>query len=394
MKYHSDVKNKFILFAIVGLSILIMNPTSSFAKDDGQNKNAAIAQIAGVLDKPNEELIINTIEEAHKLDSEVIVLQLQSSTSANFDFKKVQSKIKSSKIPVVIWVGPKVLDDPIDEFDDYVDFYGEASEKKSVSETEINNPSLRGFIIDLNGKTARGKTIESSKVQIDKKQEKDQVDLNPVFYDLTISKQIRHSFIRSWTVLFLLGLGFLLILFEYYSASIGLAGSVGVVCMLGAIYGASQLNVNWMFGLLCVGLFIVVFDVQAGGLGFWSGISSIIFIIAGKYFVVAELQMSWIQLLVLYIGFIVFVAGAIPSMMRTRFGTPTIGREHLIGQSGEVIEDVSPEGIIKIDGAIWKARTNKATPIKQGEDFVVEKIEGIELIINPAVGAAKDYRER
>jgi membrane-bound serine protease (ClpP class) len=76
------------------------------------------------------------------------------------------------------------------------------------------------------------------------------------------------------------------------------------------------------------------------------------------------------------------------------FATPTIGREWMIGQSGTAIEDVDPDGVVEVGTARWRARTNRATPIRVGEQFRVAAIDGVTLEIEPLEGAARDYRER
>jgi membrane-bound serine protease (ClpP class) len=82
-----------------------------------------------------------------------------------------------------------------------------------------------------------------------------------------------------------------------------------------------------------------------------------------------------------------------PAMIRTRFATPTIGREWMIGELGEVDVDVDPEGRVVIRGAQWRARTNRATPVRVGERIRVVAIDGLVLEVEPEEGGAIDYRE-
>jgi membrane-bound serine protease (ClpP class) len=49
---------------------------------------------------------------------------------------------------------------------------------------------------------------------------------------------------------------------------------------------------------------------------------------------------------------------------------------------------------VLVRGAPWRARTNRATPIKVGEPVRVAAIEGLVLDVEPLVGAARDYRDR
>ena len=46
------------------------------------------------------------------------------------------------------------------------------------------------------------------------------------------------------------------------------------------------------------------------------------------------LSLSWITLLVAIVGMALAMIGGMPAMVRTRFSTPTIGREWMVGEVG------------------------------------------------------------
>jgi membrane-bound serine protease (ClpP class) len=103
---------------------------------------------------------------------------------------------------------------------------------------------------------------------------------------------------------------------------------------------------------------------------------------------------SWITLSVGIIGVaLTFIVG-MPSMVRTRFATPTIGREWMVGMTGQAVNEVNPEGVVLVSDARWRARTNRATPITAGSTVRVVAIDGVTLEVEPEEGAARDYRER
>ena len=81
-------------------------------------------------------------------------------------------------------------------------------------------------------------------------------------------------------------------------------------------------------------------------------------------------------------------------MVRSRFSTPTIGREELIGETGVAEVGVDPDGVVRVRDALWRARANPATPIAAGEIVRVVAIEGILLEVEPEAGGARDYRDR
>ena len=169
--------------------------------------------------------------------------------------------------------------------------------------------------------------------------------------------------------------------------------------LLNALWGSVQLAGLAGIG---IGIFIAAFvafavDVQVGIPRFWTGAGLVLYSIASftMFRSVDGLSMrpSWFTLLVCITGVaLTFIVG-MPSMVRTRFATPTVGRENLIGTTGTAVGDINPEGIVLVDGAQWRARTNRATPLAHNAAMRVVAIDGITLEVEPLEGAAKDYRE-
>jgi membrane-bound serine protease (ClpP class) len=72
-----------------------------------------------------------------------------------------------------------------------------------------------------------------------------------------------------------------------------------------------------------------------------------------------------------------------PSMVRARFSTATIGRESMIGEAAEATTVIDPEGMVRLRGALWRARANRATPIDAGQGVRVVAIDGLVLEVEP-----------
>jgi membrane-bound serine protease (ClpP class) len=162
--------------------------------------------------------------------------------------------------------------------------------------------------------------------------------------------------------------------------------------------GMGELPMNGVgIALLLLSMVAFSVDVQVGVPRLWTGVGLVLFTIASLIMFrnVDGLTMrpSWITLSVGIIGIaLTFIVG-MPSMVRTRFGTPTIGRSNLVGATGVAVGAVDPEGIVMVDGAKWRARTNRATPLADLADVRVASIDGITLEVEPLEGAAQDYRE-
>ncbi|NNK91333.1 MAG: hypothetical protein HKO87_02780 [Acidimicrobiia bacterium] len=193
-------------------------------------------------------------------------------------------------------------------------------------------------------------------------------------------------------LLFVIGLG--LLVFELFTAGVGVAGVVGAGCFLAGSYGLAVLDARWWaVALLLLAFVAFAIDVQAGIQQFWSGVGFVALVI-GSATLLGDHDIGWLPLLVGMIGVSFAMLGGMPAMVRTRFSTPTIGREWMIGEVGEVIERVDPEGVVTLRGAPWRARTNRATPISAGERARVVEVDGLLLEVEPEEGGAKDYRER
>ncbi|MFQ5825063.1 MAG: NfeD family protein [bacterium] len=58
---------------------------------------------------------------------------------------------------------------------------------------------------------------------------------------------------------------------------------------------------------------------------------------------------------------------------------PTTGQRGMIGKVGVVIRRINREAQVEIHGEIWKAECD--TPIQVGDKVLVEKVEGLTLIV-------------
>lgn len=62
---------------------------------------------------------------------------------------------------------------------------------------------------------------------------------------------------------------------------------------------------------------------------------------------------------------------------------PALGAEAFIGKVAEVVEDLAPEGMVKLEGELWKAEALGAISIRAGSRVVVEKVDGLKLLVKP-----------
>jgi membrane-bound serine protease (ClpP class) len=213
-----------------------------------------------------------------------------------------------------------------------------------------------------------------------------------VFRSLPLGSRFMHT-VASPPVAYLLFIfGMALIVFELFTAGVGVAGLVGAGAFVLGSYGLAVLPTRpFAVGLLVLSMLAFAIDVQTGVPRVWTGIGAGA-LVAGSFLIYDGVSISWITLLVGIGGVLLFMLGGMPAMVRTRFSTPTIGRDWMVGEKGEAVAAVAPDGVVKIRGALWRARTNRATPLAAGDPVRVVEVDGLLLEVEPLEGAAKDYR--
>jgi membrane-bound serine protease (ClpP class) len=174
--------------------------------------------------------------------------------------------------------------------------------------------------------------------------------------------------------------------FEFYAAGAGIAAAVAALSLFLAGYGFATLPMNWgavVASMLGIGLY--TWDFQRHELGIRSIVGTILMLWGGIAFVGGPPQIgtSFWAVVLTVVGIMLFYLFAMTTIVRSRFGTPTIGREHLVGAIGVADSALDPDGVVVIDGAKWRARAHRAAGIAAGAEIEVLAVEGITLQVAP-----------
>ena len=414
-----------------------------------------VVKVDGLLDPPTASLVRDAIHRANQRRSTMIVLQLDSGGSIDVDVEPMLRDVRRSRVPVIVWVGPSGakakgaatllaesapvvsvssgssigpadplrLDQPgatnqgavadrLEALAVQWDRDGAGARRLAAenlpadaahSAGAINTvePTVGELIVSLDGRavpTASGPKLLSTATVVGEGLGRRRQPNQEVRFDrLDIANQLLHTLISPSIAYLLFVAGLALIVFEFYTCGIGLAGLAGAAALVGALVGFSHLPIAWWAaGLLMVAVFGFAVDVQAGGLGVWTFIGGGA-LVAGSltlYGGDARLNPPWWVLAIVIVGTALFMLGAMTAVIRSRFSTPTIGREGIVGEEGQAEVDVAPDGVVLIQGARWRARTNRATPIDAGDPVRVVAVEGLVLEVEPPDGGARDYRDR
>jgi len=378
-----------------------------------------VVEVSGLIDPVVADFVESQVTEANASGVVAIVLQLNSEGTVVSDSRldELVATIEASAVPVVVWVGPSGSQarggatrlitaadvsglapgsrvEVTPELAAGADLAGLtavgefANAETAVDAGLVDNdaPVIGDFIVNLDG--------VRTEVNDDGPQPRRQPVTQVRFTQLSLVSQLMHT-VASPAVaylLFIIGLG--LLVFELFTAGIGIAGVVGAGSLVLGSYGLAVLPTRtWAIGLLLLAMFGFAVDVQVGAPRFWTAVGTVSFVI-GSIALYDGVTVSWITLVVGILGMVVAMISGMPAMVRTRFSTPTIGREWMIGETGEAVAAVDPEGVVRIREAPWRARTNRATPIAPGERVRVTSIEGLILEVEPEAGGARDHRER
>lgn len=397
--------------------------SGSSSTSTGEAGFVAVLKVSGLLDPVMVDTISHTVTDAQAQGARALVLQTNTTGVVVSDaaFDDLLNQLASSSVPVDVWVGPSgsnltgpgaqlvgVARDvgmapgtrlgdagPLRDGVDYTnparipplaDHTVSSGEAKDLAITTRDAPTIGDFLINLDGFESR----EESKDGQTRRLPVTQVQFN----QLSLVSQLFHTVASPAVAYLLLTIGLALLIFELFTAGVGVAGVVGAGAFILSCYGLAVLPTNW-WGIAAIGLAMVAFaiDVQTGVPRFWTGAGMVLFVV-GSLTLYDGVSMSWITLAVGIAGVALTFFTAMPAMVRTRFSTPTIGREWMIGEMGRAVTSIDPDGTVQVREGLWRAYTNRATPIDELDRVRVIGIEGLVLEVEPEEGAARDYRER
>jgi membrane-bound serine protease (ClpP class) len=178
----------------------------------------------------------------------------------------------------------------------------------------------------------------------------------------------------------LLTLGTTGLLLELSNPGADLPGVAGAICLLLAFYALGVLQANWVgLAFIVVAFVLFVLDIKAPTHGVLTLGGIISFILGGfLLFNRPEMQVPWATLIVLALATAAFFAFAIAKAVGAQRRRPATGIESVVGHVGIVRQALNPEGIVFVDGELWKA-TVDGEAIPAGQSVVVTGFQGLRL---------------
>jgi membrane-bound serine protease (ClpP class) len=183
------------------------------------------------------------------------------------------------------------------------------------------------------------------------------------------------------SILFLVGIAGLV--FEVLHPGVVLPGAIGAVSLTIALYGFSVLPLSWAgLALVVLGVALLVIDLHATTHGVLT-IAGLICLGVGLPLLFSNAPAPYRINTSLVVGiglaiaaFWVFVTS---KGIAARRRPVTTGPQALVGANGEV----RANGLVFIDGELWRAHTSDGSELLPGERVEVDALDGLELTVTP-----------
>ena len=139
----------------------------------------------------------------------------------------------------------------------------------------------------------------------------------------------------------------------------------------------------WQTWLIIAGFFLILEIATSGFLVFWFSIGALVAMIVSFFLsnIVAQVVIFLIASTLLLFATKPFVEKITKKDIPIKTNAFSIE-----GKVGKVTKDIEPiEGLgqIKVSGEVWSAKSYNDTFIPQGTEVVVEKIDGVKVIVKP-----------
>ena len=387
-----------------------------------------VVEMVGLLDPVLADFLVERIRTASLPGSGVLAIVLRvDSRRAVVDPDEVAAvarDILDSRVPVTAWVGPSGaratgevaqllaladrvgvapgarLGDTGEQVLDCLEFgalWGanaplladrtvNHSEAVEAGVTPVPAPTLGEFLFtleDLGFQTVEVTDDETGEMRLEPQ-------TSVQFVSLPFVGGIMHTVASPPMAYLLLLIALSLLLLELYTAGVGIAGVVGAACGILSLYGLAVLPTNgYAIALITFAFFAFAVDTQTGVPRLWTAVGTGC-VVAGTLTLYDGVSMSWVPMLGGLVALMLGILGGLPPLIRSRFSTPTIGREWMVGMRGETVEPLGPFGVVRIADSLWRARTFRASPIPPGGEVEVTGIDGLLLEVSPVAAEEGD----
>ncbi len=373
-----------------------------------------VYEISGPLDQRGIDYLTNAIRDS--VDSVAVILQIDSPSVLDSDLSDLDDLLRDPPVPVAVWVGPA----PAVAYDGALELLAAASIKLAspgvllgyrypiLTEglivtidveppTVVDGPidglvddipaapkqavlALDGRVVNVGGRDVILETATKTATDAD------ELTVEVRFHQPDLLTRFLRLAVTPEAAFFFLAAGLTVVAFEFFAIGPGVGGAVALLSLLLGGYGVSVLPVRWWaVGLALLSLWLLSASFQRGRVFAMNAAGLVGLAFAGYFFVDGwpQLTPNWwgIGLTVAAVAFFFLIA--LPAVGRSRFSTPAIGREHLVGMTGVAVVDHRPDGVVAVGGGRWPSTAHREAKIKTGDRIRVREVDGRHLAVEP-----------
>jgi membrane-bound serine protease (ClpP class) len=210
--------------------------------------------------------------------------------------------------------------------------------------------------------------------------------------EYNLAEQAIKFIINPNTVYLLFLIGLYAIIAELYNPGAVVPAVVGAIAIVLALVAFGTLPINWGgVVLLVVAAALIAFEAQNPGLGIL-GFGGVVALVLGTLLLYQPLTSPfggpffvspWVFgfMVMLSVAFLLFLVRIVaqsqnePQQFR--------GQEQIVGKEGVTLTALDPEGVVRVAGEEWTARTLGET-VAEGEQIWVYEVDGLALVVGPA----------
>jgi membrane-bound serine protease (ClpP class) len=180
----------------------------------------------------------------------------------------------------------------------------------------------------------------------------------------------------------LLMLGMYGLLFELYNPGSLFPGVVGAIALILGLYSLHTLPINYAgLALIILAIILFILEIKVTSYGMLT-VAGVVCLFLGSVMLIDSesslefISISWGVIIPTIVVTVLFFVFALAYGIRAQTRKPTTGEQGLLGERGEAISLLNPEGQVRVHGEIWNAST-VGGKIAKGTTVVVTKVDGL-----------------
>jgi len=261
--------------------------------------------------------------------------------------------------------------------------WAEEAVRRSLSITE--NEALEKNVIDVVAENVNEllSKIDSLEVEVNgSKQILNTKDAEVIMEEMDWKHSILDILSDPNIAYILLMLGMYGLLFELYNPGSLFPGVVGAIALILGLYSLHTLPINYAgLALIILAIILFILEIKVTSYGMLT-VAGVVCLFLGSVMLIDSesslefISISWGVIIPTIVVTVLFFVFALAYGIRAQTRKPTTGEQGLLGERGEAISLLNPEGQVRVHGEIWNAST-VGGKIAKGTTVVVTKVDGL-----------------